>query len=108
MESAIKSRRLLPGQHFLRGTTAKSGKPDRVLYTIHQEKSLLEVCRCVCGQCLRAPREEPARVPEDTERLQKRKDRFDPCDISEPLWKRCKRNDNYYKEVKANGYRSVR
>ena len=69
-ESAIKSRCLLPGQHFLRGTTAKSGKPDRVLYTIHQEKSLLEVCRCVCGQCLWTPCEKPARVPEDAERLQ--------------------------------------
>ena len=68
-ESAIKSRRLLTGQHFLRGTTAKSGKADRVLYAIHQKKSLLEVCRCVCGQCLRTTREEPARVPEDAERL---------------------------------------
>ena len=69
-ESAIKSRRLLPGQRFLRGTTAKSGKPDRVLYTIHQEKSLLEVCCRVCGQCLWTPCEKPARVPEDAERLQ--------------------------------------
>ena len=71
-ESAIKSRRLLTGQHFLRGTTAKSGKADRVLYTIHQEKSLLEVCRCVYGQCLRAPHEESARIPKDAERLPKR------------------------------------
>ncbi len=69
-ESAIKSRRLLTGQHFLRGTTAKSGKADRVLYTIHQEKSLLEVCCRVCGQCLWTPCEKPARIPEDAERLQ--------------------------------------
>ena len=69
-ESAIKSRRLLTGQHFLRGTTAKSGNADRVLYTIHQEKSLLEVCCRVCGQCLWTPCEKPARVPEDAERLQ--------------------------------------
>ena len=71
-ESAIKSRRLLTGQHFLRGTTAKSGKADRVLYTIHQEKSLLEVCCRVCGQCLWAPREESARIPKDAERLPER------------------------------------
>ena len=38
----------------------------------HQKKSLLEVCRCVCGQCLRAPREESARIPKDAERLPER------------------------------------
>ena len=73
-ESAIKSRRLLPGQRFLRGTTAKSGKPNRVLYAIHQKKSLLETCRCVCRQCLRTSYEKPARIPKDAERLLERKD----------------------------------
>lgn len=73
LESAIKSRCLLPGQHFLRGTTAKSGKPNRVLYAIHQKKSLLETCRCVCRQCLRTSYEKPARIPKDAERLLERK-----------------------------------
>ena len=72
LESAIKGRCLLSGQHSLRRTTEKFGKTNRVLYTIHQEKSILEVCRCVCGQCLRAPREESARIPKDAERLPKR------------------------------------
>ena len=56
----------------LRRTTEKFGKTNRVLYTIHQEKSILEVCRCVCGQCLRTPHEESARIPKDAERLPKR------------------------------------
>jgi len=41
LESAIKSRRLLSGQHSLRRTTEKFGKANRVLYTIHQEKSYI-------------------------------------------------------------------
>ena len=63
---------LLSGPAPLRRTTEKFGKANRVLYTIHQEKSLLEVCRCVCGQCLWAPREESARIPKDAERLPER------------------------------------
>ena len=69
LESAIKSRRLLSGQHSLRRTTEKFGKANWVLYTIHQEKSILEVCRCVCGQYLWALCEESARIPKDAERL---------------------------------------
>ena len=43
-----------------------------VVHQAQGEKSILEVCCCVCGQCLWTPREESARIPKDAERLPER------------------------------------
>ena len=66
-----------------------SSLENQIAYYTAFIQSLVAIRGCLRGPSVEIAHEKPLRLSEDPERLPEREEPFDPCQIAQPLWKRC-------------------